>query len=126
MQFEFSVSQGDWEEGMKDMDAVSAWLRVSLQGLHKYLLNELQLGGGRGMELSQKNIKREKKKNRKKHKNTLDSELPEDRSHVSNQCFHPHLIAIACAANTTGIGNKEQEAQQTNGILLQDWLHLLL
>ena len=40
MHFEFNVWQGDWEDGMRDMDAVSAWLRVSLQGLHKYLLNE--------------------------------------------------------------------------------------
>ena len=36
----------------------------------------------------------------------MGSELPEDRSQVCNQCFHPHLIA--CAANTTGIANKEQ------------------
>ena len=52
----------------------------------------------------------------------MGSELPEDRSQVCNQCFHPRLIA--CAANTTGIANKEQEAQQASGILLQDWLSL--
>lgn len=58
------------------------------------------------------------------HKDFLESQLPEGRGHFSYQCFHPDLIA--CVENPTCINNKVQGTHWTNGIMLQDWPHLVL